>query len=76
MNLLGRMLIGVGLLIALAGLFMVGVSRLAGGQGWRLPGDVLIRRDHVTVYIPIATSILISVLLTVLLYLVSLFSRR
>ena len=32
----------------------------------RLPGDIVIRRDQVTVYIPITTGILVSVVLTVL----------
>ncbi len=32
----------------------------------RLPGDIVIRRDQVTVYMPITTCILISVVLTVL----------
>ena len=72
----GRLLVLVGALIVLVGLFLIAVGRLTGGQGWRLPGDILIRRDHVTVYIPIATSILLSLLLTLALYLISLAGRR
>ena len=57
----GPLLVGVGLLIALIG----GLVWLGLPLG-RLPGDIVIRRDQVTVYIPITTGILISVVLTVL----------
>lgn len=69
------MLVGFGIFLIIAGLFLLLLSRLTGG-GWRLPGDVVLRRDNVTIYIPIATSILVSVLLTILFYLLSLFTRR
>ncbi|MBI2456978.1 MAG: DUF2905 domain-containing protein [candidate division NC10 bacterium] len=39
----------------------------------RLPGDIVIRRENWSVYFPLTTSILISILLTLLL---SLFNRR
>jgi Protein of unknown function (DUF2905) len=57
----GPLLVGVGLFIALIG----GLVWLGLPLG-RLPGDLVIRRDQVTVYIPITTGILISVVLTVL----------
>jgi hypothetical protein len=56
----GPLLVGVGLLIA----FIGGLVWLGLPLG-RLPGDIVIRRDQVTVYIPITTGILISVVLTV-----------
>lgn len=67
---LGRMLIVVGLVIAAIG----GVILLAPKIPWlgRLPGDIVIRRDHVTIYLPLATCILLSVLLTGILWLVNL----
>ena len=51
---------------------------LGGGFGWlgRLPGDILIKRDHVSVYIPLTTSVLISVVASLLLYLLSLLLKR
>jgi hypothetical protein len=56
---MGRMLIVVGLVIAAIGLLVtVGVPL------GRLPGDVVYRRGHFTLYIPIATSILLSLGLT------------
>ncbi len=66
----GRLLFILGLLIAAIGLVtMVGI-RLPFG---RLPGDITIVGDHGALFIPIATSILLSVVLTVL---VNLFLRR
>ncbi len=69
-------MIAVGMLLAVAGLLLVGLSWLAGGRGWRLPGDLVLRRDGVTIYLPIATSILLSLLLTALLTLIAWMGRR
>jgi hypothetical protein len=68
---LGRLLIVVGIVLVLAGVVVVVADRTSIGS-WlgRLPGDVTIRRGPVTVYIPLATSILLSVLLTIILSLV------
>jgi hypothetical protein len=75
---LGRMLMvaGVALLAVGALLAFLGRSPTPGSFfGWlgRLPGDVLIKRDHFTFYFPLVTSIVISVVLSLLLYF---FSRR
>lgn len=37
----------------------------------RLPGDIVIERPNVTIYIPLATSLLLSLLLSVFFYLLS-----
>ena len=62
---LGRFLIVLGVVIVLAGAALL----LAGRLPWlgRLPGDIVVRRDHVTFYFPIVTSIVLSVLVTLLL---------
>jgi membrane protein implicated in regulation of membrane protease activity len=64
---LGRTLIIFGLLIAALGLLLT----LAGKLPWlgRLPGDITIRRENFTFYFPLATSIILSLLLTLLLWL-------
>jgi hypothetical protein len=60
----GRILVVVGLVIAGLGLLV-----MTGLPLGRLPGDFVFRRGNVTVAVPLATSILVSVLLTVLFYL-------
>jgi hypothetical protein len=57
--LVGKVLIGVGLLVAGVGL----VVSLGFPLG-RLPGDLVFRRDGATVYIPITSCVLISVVLS------------
>jgi hypothetical protein len=64
----GRLLIVVGLVIAAAGL-LVSLGFPIG----RLPGDITVRRGNFTLYFPLATSILASIVLTVLFML---FTRR
>ncbi len=60
----------VGLLLVLAGVLLaiVGVLVAIGGFGWfgRLPGDLRFGGDHVTVYVPFVSMILLSIVLTVL----------
>jgi hypothetical protein len=64
MNDIGKLLIGFGLLIAALGVVLVLVGRLP----WlgRLPGDVYVQRGQWTFYFPLATSILVSLVLTLL----------
>lgn len=75
---LGKALIWMGsILLVLGCVFLVlgKWSNSEGGLGWlgRLPGDFIIKRDHVTFYFPLATSIIISVIGSVIFYL---FFRR
>jgi uncharacterized protein HemY len=58
---MGRLLVGIGLLIA-----GIGVLVMLGLPIGRLPGDFVIRRGNSTFYFPLATSILVSVILTLL----------
>jgi hypothetical protein len=68
---IGRMLLVSGLVIAGLGALLLVSGRLP--FLGRLPGDITITRENVTIYIPIATSIVLSLLLTLVL---SLFFRR
>ncbi|NLN29046.1 MAG: DUF2905 domain-containing protein [Firmicutes bacterium] len=61
----GRMLVTIGLLLVGVGLVVMLVGRIP-GLG-RLPGDILIRRGNFTFYAPIATMLLLSLVLTLLL---------
>lgn len=70
-NDIGKTLVVLGLLIALAGLALVFVGRVP----WlgRLPGDIHVQRGNWSFYFPIATSIVLSLVLTLLFWL---FGRR
>ncbi len=64
--------IGKLLIILSAVLFLLGVLfQLSGRLPWlgRLPGDIVIRRESFTFYFPLTTSILISVILSLVLWL-------
>ncbi len=63
---LGKLLIGMGVFLILLGLVVLAVGKL-GGTWKPLPGDVVIRRGNFTFYAPIATSLLISLILSALL---------
>jgi uncharacterized protein HemY len=58
---MGKVLLIVGLVIAGIGLLM-----MAGLPLGRLPGDISFRRGNTTVYFPLATSIIASIILTLL----------
>lgn len=58
---MGRLFLVVGLVIAGLGLLM-----MSGLPIGRLPGDLSFRRGNTTFYFPLATSILLSIILTVL----------
>ena len=64
------MLVGLGLLIVLIGLVLLLVGRTHVPIG-RLPGDMVYRGKHTTFYFPLATSIVISVVLSLVLYLIA-----
>jgi uncharacterized protein HemY len=63
----GPLLVGAGVLLVL-----VGLLAWSGALAWfgRLPGDIRIERDSLRVYVPLASMLLVSVVLSLLLYLV------
>ncbi len=71
---LGRILLLIGLLIVVLGAVLLLAGRIP--VLGRLPGDILIQRDNVSCWFPIATMIILSILLSIILSLVSLFFRR
>jgi len=70
MNDLGRILIGIGLLLLVCGAVVLLAGRLGLPLG-RLPGDITWRGKHTTVYFPLGSSILISVVLSLVFWLLS-----
>ena len=80
-GILGKIFIGVGVCVVLAGLLMLVADRIPGvGSmlGWfgKLPGDISIRRDNFSFSFPIVTSLLLSVILSMVLYLITWIFRR
>jgi len=63
---IGRLLILLGLLIALIGVIIIVFSKL-GIQFGKLPGDIVWHKGNTTIYVPITTAILLSIILTILL---------
>ena len=71
---IGRGLVVAGAVILVVGLALILASRWNLPLG-RLPGDVTWRGKNTVVYFPIATSIIISIVLSLILYLISRFRR-
>lgn len=71
---LGKLLIVLGAALILVGVLLLMVGRLHLPLG-RLPGDILYRGKNTTFYFPLATSILLSLLLTLILYFVGRWRR-
>jgi hypothetical protein len=69
---IGRMLITLGLVLVLAGLFFSFGARLPFKLG-RLPGDIYIQGKNSTFYFPLATCIVLSILLSVVMWVVKKF---
>ena len=65
---MSRVLIIFGVVLIAVGLLWPVLSKLGFG---RLPGDIVIERENFRLYIPIATSIIVSVLLGLLLWLLN-----
>lgn len=61
-----RLLIGIGVVIVLAGVVWPFLSRIGIG---RLPGDIFVQRGNTTFYFPIVTSIILSIALSALMWL-------
>lgn len=74
-----RMLIWFGVGLVILGLLTIGMGALLGALGGRegrlLPGDIVISRPGFTLIFPIATSLVLSVLLTVLLWAIAAWRR-
>ena len=66
---LGRFLIILGLVLVVLGTILSFSDFFSFLRLGRLPGDIYIKRDNFSFYFPITTCILLSVILTLLLYL-------
>lgn len=71
---LGKLLVSVGAIVVIVGLALMLLGRTNLPLG-RLPGDIIYRGKNTTFYFPLATSILLSVVLTVVLYVIGRMKR-
>ncbi len=69
---IGRLFVYAGLILIVIGL-VITVANRANLPIGRLPGDITYRGKHTVVYFPLATSILISIVLSLVLYLIAKF---
>lgn len=69
MNDLGKILIVIGAVLVAAGVLLTVSGRMTLPLG-RLPGDILYRGKNTTFYFPLATSVLLSVVLSIVLYVI------
>jgi Na+-driven multidrug efflux pump len=65
---MAKLLIFAGVMLVAIGLVVLAGQRF--GRG-RLPGDIVIERENFTLYLPITTSILVSLVLTLIFWLFS-----
>jgi hypothetical protein len=74
MNELGKALVGIGLLLACMGAVLILANRFGLPLG-RLPGDMAWPGKNVSIFFPLGTSIVVSVVLSAILFLLSRFRR-
>jgi len=65
---IGRFLILTGVFLVASGLLLHFKADIPWLTNWigKLPGDIIIKKKHLTIYFPVATSILISIILSIL----------
>ena len=73
---LGKLLLAAGVVLVVLGLVVILGARLQVFRLGRLPGDVAYRGKHVSVYFPIVSCVILSIVLTLIFWLFSLFGRR
>jgi len=64
---LGKLLVVFGAILVVAGIVLIVLGRMNVPLG-RLPGDIVYRGRNTTFYFPLATSVLLSVVLSIVLY--------
>lgn len=68
---MARVLIILGVLLIIAGLVMLVLQKTP--FPGKLPGDIVIRKEHFTFYFPLTTGIIISIIISLILYLLGKF---
>ncbi len=73
---LGRFLVIIGILLIVVGVLVIVSSKFSFWGLGRLPGDIVYKGKHGTFYFPIVTCLVVSGLLTLILWVVSFLSKR
>ena len=73
---LGKFLVVLGVWLVLVGLLVMAGSRVSWLGLGRLPGDIAYKRRNFQLYFPLASCLVLSVALTLVVWLVSLLTRR
>ncbi len=68
MNGIGKMMIIIGIMLIIFGVLFVYFPKFPLG---RLPGDIIVRKGNFTFYFPLVTSIILSIIFSIILYLFS-----
>lgn len=66
---MGKLIIFMGVLLIIIGGMILLFSKVTGGRGALLPGDIAVKWGNLRIYFPIMTCILISIILTLILWL-------
>ncbi len=66
-----KMIIILGIVLVVIGLLLLFAQKIP--FLGKLPGDILIRKEHFTFYFPLATSIILSIVISLILYLIGKF---
>lgn len=69
MSELAKLLILIGAIMLVSGLVMLGIQKLPFSD--RIPGDIIVKKENVTLYFPLGTGIILSVLVSLILYLIN-----
>lgn len=67
---MGRLLVGAGILLAAVGALLLLADRFPGLRIGRLPGDISVERGSLRFYFPLGTSIVLSLVVSLILWLV------
>jgi len=70
---MGRIIIIIGLVLVMIGLWMVYGPKIP--FIGKLPGDIMVKRENFTFYFPLATSLLLSLVFSLILYLIRRFGQ-
>ena len=73
---LGKFLVIVGVLLVVAGLLLMAGTRFSFFGLGRLPGDITYKGKNVQFYFPIVTCLVLSVVLMLVFWLISLFTKK